>query len=99
MQAEGELRGAIAALGNDVAVESDAFIEDPAEVLINVSQNLDLLVCGSRGYGPMRAVLLGGVSRRFAAEARCPVIVLPRGRELSLEALIAESPGATTAGS
>src|SRR5215207_369110 len=99
VRAEGELHGAIAALGSDVAVESDAFVEDPADVLINVSQNLDLLVCGSRGYGPMRAVLLGGVSRRLAAEAHCPVIVLPRGVESALEALIAEAPGAATAGS
>lgn len=43
---------------------------------------LDLLVCGARGYGPLRAVLLGGVSRRVAVEARCPVIVLPRGERV-----------------
>jgi nucleotide-binding universal stress UspA family protein len=77
-----------------VPVETDAFVEDPADVLIRVSENLDLLVCGSRGYGPLRAVLLGGVSRRLAADARCPVIVLPRGVEDSLEALMAEAPGA-----
>ena len=86
---EGELRDAVAALDGDVAVETDSFVEDPADVLIGVSQNLDLLVCGSRGYGPRRAVLLGGVSRRLAAEAHCPVIVLPRGVESALEALIA----------
>jgi nucleotide-binding universal stress UspA family protein len=91
VRAEGELREAIAALGDDVDVESDTFVEDPAEVLITVSQNLDLLIAGSRGYGPRRAVLLGGVSRRLAAEAQCPVIVLPRGVESSLEALIAEA--------
>jgi nucleotide-binding universal stress UspA family protein len=91
-QAETALRGAIEALGDGVPVETDAFVEDPADVLIRVSENLDLLVCGSRGYGPLRAVLLGGVSRRLAADARCPVIVLPRGVEDSLEALMAEAP-------
>ena len=91
------LRDAIEALGNGVPVEIDAFVEDPADVLIRVSENLDLLVCGSRGYGPLRAVLLGGVSRRLAADARCPVIVLPRGVEAALEALMAEAPG-TAAG-
>ena len=75
-------------------METDAFVEDPADVLIRVSEHLDLLVCGSRGYGPLRAVLLGGVSRRLAAEAQCPVIVLPRGVTSSLEALMAASPGA-----
>jgi hypothetical protein len=55
--------------------------------LIDMSQHVDLLVCGSRGYGPARAVLLGGVSRRVAAEASCPVIVLPRGVKAPLDAL------------
>jgi hypothetical protein len=45
----------------------------------------------SRGYGPLRAVLLGGVSHRVAVEARCPVMVLPRGEHAPLEALLAEA--------
>src|SRR5512133_4341250 len=84
------LQAAIAELGDEVRIEVDAFAEDdPADVLIRVSEHLDLLVCGSRGYGPVRAVLLGGVSARVAAEARCPVIVLPRGVREPLQALIA----------
>ena len=50
------------------------------------------------GYGPRRAVLLGGVSHRLPAEAQCPVIVPPRGVEAALEALMAVAPGATAAG-
>lgn len=38
----------------------------------------DLLVCGSRGYGPARRVLLGGVSARVLRQARVPVMVVPR---------------------
>jgi nucleotide-binding universal stress UspA family protein len=38
----------------------------------------DLLVCGSRGYGPARRVLLGGVSARLLRHARIPVMVVPR---------------------
>jgi len=91
MQAEDALHSAIAALDGDVTVETDAFVEDPADVLVRVSEHLDLLVCGSRGYGPLRAVLLGGVSRRLAAEAHCPIIVLPRGVKASLEALVTEA--------
>ena len=98
VRAENALRRATEALDGDVAVEVDAFVEDPADVLIRVSENLDLLICGSRGYGPLRAVLLGGVSRRLTAEARCPVIVLPRGVEASLDALMEASPGAAAAG-
>jgi nucleotide-binding universal stress UspA family protein len=85
--AETAARNAVAQLDGHVTVQVDAFVEDPAQTLIGISENLDLLVCGSRGYGPVRAVLLGGVSRRVTAEARCPVIVLPRGVHASLEAL------------
>src|SRR5215207_7056313 len=95
VHAEDALRSAIGALDGDVTVETDAFVEDPADVLVRVSEHLDLLVCGSRGYGPLRAVLLGGVSRRLAAEAHCPIIVLPRGVNASLEALVTD---AATAG-
>jgi nucleotide-binding universal stress UspA family protein len=84
-------RRAVAELGGDDDVEVDAFTGDPADVLVRLSEHLDLLVCGSRGYGPARAVLLGGVSRRIVAEARCPVVVLPRGVKAALEALLADA--------
>lgn len=41
-------------------------------------EDTDLLVCGSRGYGPARRVLLGGVSARLLRYARVPVMVVPR---------------------
>jgi nucleotide-binding universal stress UspA family protein len=82
VRAEGAVRDAVAGLDGDVPVEVDAFLEDPAEVLLRVSEHLDLLICGSRGYGPLRAVLLGGVTRRVTSGARCPVIVVPRGLEM-----------------
>jgi nucleotide-binding universal stress UspA family protein len=40
--------------------------------------DVDMLVCGSRGYGPARRVLLGGVSSRLIRRARLPVAVVPR---------------------
>jgi nucleotide-binding universal stress UspA family protein len=76
-------------------IEPDVSIQDPADFLIAASQRLDLLVCGSRGYGPRRAVLLGGVSRRVTSEAHCPVIVLVRGAQSGLETLIGDRAGAT----
>jgi nucleotide-binding universal stress UspA family protein len=57
---------------------------DPAEQLIGYSAELDLLVVGSRGYGPLHAVLVGGVSGRVVRAAHCPVIVVPRGVEAPL---------------
>jgi nucleotide-binding universal stress UspA family protein len=42
------------------------------------AENLDVLVSGSRGYGPVGRVLLGGVSSKLMRMAPCPVIVVPR---------------------
>jgi len=56
--------------------------------LVERSAGLDLLVCGSRGYGPVRTVLLGSVSHALAHHARCPLMVLPRGSERRLERLL-----------
>jgi nucleotide-binding universal stress UspA family protein len=40
--------------------------------------DVDVLFCGSRGYGPGRRVVLGGVSTRLVRGARRPVVVVPR---------------------
>jgi nucleotide-binding universal stress UspA family protein len=87
LEAERQLRRRTAEMGGNVPIEIDATVGDPAEVLIAASRHLDLLVCGSRGYGPVRAVLLGSVTRRLVAEASCPIVVLPRGVSAPLESL------------
>jgi nucleotide-binding universal stress UspA family protein len=52
---------------------------DAVEALSTLDErDVDLLVCGSRGYGPVRRVLLGGVSSRLIRRAACPVLVVPR---------------------
>ena len=49
---------------------------------------------GSRGYGPLHAVIAGGLSGRMVRTAHCPVIVVPRGIESPLETLF--GPATTT---
>jgi nucleotide-binding universal stress UspA family protein len=93
--AERHIAAALGSDGGGVAVETDISAQDPADFLIAASANVDLLVCGSRGYGPRRAVLLGGVSRRVVAESACPVIVLARGVEFGLDALVGDREAAT----
>jgi nucleotide-binding universal stress UspA family protein len=60
--------------------ETESLLEegDPAKVLEAHSGSLDLLVIGSRGYGPVRRVLLGGVSTKVVRAASCPILVVPR---------------------
>jgi nucleotide-binding universal stress UspA family protein len=49
-----------------------------AAALAGETEELDLLVLGSRGYGPLRSVLLGTVSEATVAEAQSPVLIVPR---------------------
>jgi nucleotide-binding universal stress UspA family protein len=51
---------------------------DPKSVILAASQRSDLLLIGSRGYGPLGRVLLGGVSSAVLRNASCPVVVTPR---------------------
>jgi nucleotide-binding universal stress UspA family protein len=57
---------------------------DAAQLLAGASADVDLLICGSRGYGPVRTVLLGGVSGRLVHSAACPVVVLARAADRAL---------------
>ena len=61
--------------------EYDELSGDPAAALAAASGDLDLLVAGSRSYGPLGAVLLGAVTRRLVRAAQCPVMVVPRTRD------------------
>jgi nucleotide-binding universal stress UspA family protein len=74
-----ELESAIATIDAEPGVEAEFTVGDPGQILAEASQQLDLLVVGSRGYGPMHAVMVGGVAGRLVREAACPVIVVPRG--------------------
>jgi nucleotide-binding universal stress UspA family protein len=55
---------------------------DPASVIVDaVRGEADLLVLGSRAYGPVRRALLGSVSTATVRHAACPVLVTPRSPE------------------
>lgn len=52
---------------------------DPAEVLAAEAESgIDLMVSGSRSYGPLGHVLLGTISTKLVRSALCPVLVVPR---------------------
>lgn len=79
----------------DVEVEPVFYAGIPNKEIPAQTESLDLMVMGSRGYGPLRAVMLGGVSHALVRKAACPVIVLPRGARTGLGALIAPAAEAT----
>jgi nucleotide-binding universal stress UspA family protein len=51
------------------------------QLVAQTDRGLDLVVVGSRGYGPVRRVLLGSTANALMRFASCPVIVYPRGVE------------------
>lgn len=77
------LERAVAGLPEGLRATTDVLVGDVVETLAELSEpEIDLLVCGSRSYGPLRQVLLGGVSGRLVRRARVPVMVVPRSTEV-----------------
>lgn len=70
-----DARERIAALGG---VEPHAAYGVPAEELALYSASTDLLIVGSRDYGPIGRVVHGSTSQQLARSARCPLLVLTR---------------------
>lgn len=50
----------------------------PREELVQFAKNLDLLIVGSRGYGPVGRLFHGSVSRYLLGHVSCPLLVLTR---------------------
>lgn len=48
------------------------------EELATFANTVDLLIVGSRGYGPMKRMMLGSTSGYLQRHARCSLLVLPR---------------------
>jgi nucleotide-binding universal stress UspA family protein len=59
-------------------VEARAVCGLTGEELAAFGDRLDLLVVGSRGYGPMKRLVLGSTSNYLERHARCSLLVLPR---------------------
>jgi nucleotide-binding universal stress UspA family protein len=49
------------------------------EIVDEAGKGIDLLVMGSRNYGPIRRVMVGSTAIAVMRRSPCPVIVIPRG--------------------
>jgi nucleotide-binding universal stress UspA family protein len=76
-----ELDEAIAKANLDPAaqVESKVGYGHPAKVLIDESENVDLIVIGHRGHGGFTKMLTGSVTLQVVNHAACPVVVVRGG--------------------
>ncbi|XWS25366.1 hypothetical protein CRYUN_Cryun27aG0062800 [Craigia yunnanensis] len=59
-------------------VKTQVVIGDPKEKICEVVENLhaDLLVMGSRSFGPIKRMFLGSVSNYCTNHAQCPVMIV-----------------------
>ena len=60
-------------------VEGHAAYGLAGEELAAFGEEVDILVVGSRGYGPVRRLVLGSTSDFLGRHARCSLLILPRG--------------------
>jgi nucleotide-binding universal stress UspA family protein len=86
--ARAELEAGMRAALEDAVAGTDAetVVLDgrPWAALAARTPELDLLLVGSRGYGPLKAVITGGTSGPLIHHAHCPVLVMPRGVDAPL---------------
>jgi nucleotide-binding universal stress UspA family protein len=72
----GQLRGA----------QGRAVFGVPGEELATFSAEVDVLVVGSRSYGPLKRLMLGSTSDYLERHARCSLLVLPRAHDAAATA-------------
>lgn len=80
---EEERRGALelgrsAAAGTSARVHVDARVSDPGRELRAISNDVDIMVIGSRRWGAFARVALGGVGETLAADCGCSLIITRR---------------------
>jgi nucleotide-binding universal stress UspA family protein len=73
-----EMAQARAALAKLEGVNGTVVLGWAGEELTSFGEHVDLLVVGSRGYGPIRRLMFGGVATQLASSAPCPLVVMPR---------------------
>jgi nucleotide-binding universal stress UspA family protein len=82
LEAQDRLDAAAAAAPGGVNPRTELLYGPPAHVIADACDGIvDLLVTGSRGYGPVQRALIGSVSEVLIERAHHPVLVLPRHRD------------------
>ena len=81
------IRQAIDAIDATLEISGEVVDGYADDELARLARDVDLLVCGSRGHGPIGSVMLGNASTGVLHKAHCPVLVVPRGARDGFAAL------------
>lgn len=77
-------------------VDASAIYGAPFEELAAFGDHVDLLVVGSRSYGPLKRLVFGSTSSHLTGHAHCALLVIPRSEVPAVE--LADGEGGTRAG-
>ena len=83
---EVEIAAARTQLGPVNGAEVDVTVGFAREELAALSEDVDVLVCGSRHEGAVRRVVLGSMSEYLARHSACPLLVTPAADEKHIAA-------------
>jgi nucleotide-binding universal stress UspA family protein len=75
--AGGALDAAADRLGDSVDASCELLEGDAGAALVERAADLDLLVAGSKGHGPLGRALRGSVSHHLMCNSPAPVLVVP----------------------
>jgi nucleotide-binding universal stress UspA family protein len=67
--------------GTNLKLHCETVRGRPADHLVELSSDVDMMVIGSRRWGPVARVLLGSTGEALMHDAACPVVVTPRPEE------------------
>ena len=88
----------LAALHPDLSVSSQLMAGTAREALEEISEEIALLVVGTRGLGAVMGALLGSVSRGILHDAGCPVAIIRSDQLRGGPVVVADDGSATAAG-
>jgi nucleotide-binding universal stress UspA family protein len=75
--AEHSVAKTLTSVPENVSAASEVRDGDPAEQLLDVTNDADLLILGSHGRGTMGRLIMGSVCDRVVRAAACPVLIVP----------------------
>ncbi len=79
----------------DLDIDGRLLTGSAGSVLTEISDEFDLMIAGSRGYGALKRTALGSVTGHLVNAAACPILVLPRG--VGMDPLGLKEPAQATA--